>query len=422
MDLEVVTIGNELLLGFVVDSNSAFLGQALSGAGFRITRRTSVPDDPEAVRQAVAQALARTRLVITTGGLGPTKDDLTKVAVAELFDAPLEFRAEIWEELTARWARLGRTIAERNRCQAEVPRGAAVLPNPWGTAPGVWLEGARGEVIMLPGVPLEMRNLVTHEVLPRLASRAKGRVIRSLVVRTTGVPESVLADRVEAVEDSIAPLSLAYLPSVLGVDLRLTAWGLEPADADRQLEAAAGRLEEVLTVHAYARDQRDLAAVLLEECRSRSLTLAVAESCTGGMVGERITAVPGSSEVFLGGVVAYANAAKESLLDVPRRILDVHGAVSGPAAEAMADGARRRFGASLAISVTGIAGPDGGTEEKPVGLVWFGTAGPNGVETKQFIFPGTRPEIRSRAAQFALWELLRLAKSAESSRHAGMLD
>jgi len=419
MDLELVTIGNELLLGFVVDSNSAFLGQALSGLGLRIARRTSVPDEPGAVRDAVEQALRRTRLVITTGGLGPTKDDLTKIAVAELFGAPLEFRAEIWEELTARWARLGRTIAERNRCQAEVPLGAAVLPNRWGTAPGIWLEGTLGEVIMLPGVPLEMRNLMIHEVLPRLASRANGRVIRSLVVRTTGVPESVLADRIAAVEDSIAPLSLAYLPSVMGVDLRLTAWGLDPREADRLLGSAAGRLEDVLAEHAYGRDEKDLAAVVLEECRSRTLTLAVAESCTGGMVGERITAISGSSDAFLGGVVAYSDAAKETLLGVPRRILEAHGAVSAQAAEAMAVGARSRFGASLAVSVTGIAGPDGGSDEKPVGLVWFGAAGPAGAESKHLIFPGTRPEIRSRATQFALWDLLRVAKSAGSSKHAG---
>jgi nicotinamide-nucleotide amidase len=414
MDLELITIGNELLLGFVVDSNSAFLGQALSGAGFRIARRTSVPDEPAAVREAVGQALGRTRFVITTGGLGPTKDDLTKLAVAEVFGVPLEFRPEIWEELTERWARLGRKIAERNRCQAEVPRGASVLPNRWGTAPGIWLEGALGEVIMLPGVPLEMRNLMTHEVLPRLASRANGRVIRSLVVRTTGVPESVLADRVSAVEESIAPLSLAYLPSLLGVDLRLTAWSLDSDEADRLLGAAAGRFEEVLGEHAYARGEGDLAAALLAECRSRGITLAVAESCTGGMIGERITAIPGSSDVFLGGVVAYANAAKEALLDVPGRILQAHGSVSAQAAEAMAQGARARFGASLAVAVTGIAGPDGGSEEKPVGLVWFGIAGQNGTTSTHIIFPGTRPEIRSRATQFALWGLLRRAKSAGS--------
>jgi nicotinamide-nucleotide amidase len=419
MQVELVTIGTELLLGFTTDTNGAFAGQRLAEVGVRIVRRTSVGDDPAAIAGAVREALARTGFVITTGGLGPTRDDITKTAVAALFDAPLEFQQPLWDDLVAKFARFGRVPSDANRCQAEVPRGAAVLPNRWGTAPGIWLAGEPGEVIMLPGVPLEMRNLMTHEVLPRLASRANGLVIRSLVVRTTGVPESVLADRIAAVEDSIAPLSLAYLPSVLGVDLRLTAWGLDPGEADRRLGQAAERLEAELAAHAYARDDQDLAAVLLEACRSRGLTLAVAESCTGGMVGERITAIPGSSDVFLGGVVAYADAAKEALLDVPRRILDAHGAVSAPAAEAMAIGARNRFGASLAVSVTGIAGPGGGSDQKPVGLVWFGAAGPDGTEATHFIFPGTRPEIRSRATQFALWDLLRRAKSAGSARHAG---
>ncbi|MGH7559437.1 MAG: competence/damage-inducible protein A [Gemmatimonadales bacterium] len=412
MDLELVTVGNELLLGFVVDTNSAFLGQALSAAGFRIARRTSVPDDPSAVRDAVGEALRRTRLVLTTGGLGPTKDDLTKVAVAELFGAPLEFQPAIWEELAARWARMGRTIAERNRCQAEVPRGATVIPNRWGTAPGLWLAGEPGEVIMLPGVPLEMRNLLTHEILPRLAARSGGTVIRSLVVRTTALPESVLADRVAAIESTIEPLSLAFLPTLDGVDLRLTAWNLPPDEADRRLAEAAARLEGALESHAYARDREDLAEVLLRAARERRLTVAVTESCTGGLVSKRITEIAGSSDVFVGGVVAYGNEVKRDLLDVPQPTLDAHGAVSAETAAAMASRIRRRLGASLAVAVTGIAGPDGGSDEKPVGLVWFGFDGPQGIQTERYVFPGTRPEIRARAAQFALWGLLRRAKSA----------
>ncbi|HET9275444.1 MAG TPA: competence/damage-inducible protein A, partial [Gemmatimonadales bacterium] len=396
MDVEFVIVGNELLLGFVVDSNSAVMAQALSAAGVRVTRRTTVPDEPDAVRQAVAEALGRTRFVLTTGGLGPTKDDLTKVAVAGLFEAPLEFRQEIWDELAARWARMGRKLAERNRCQAEVPRGAVVLANRWGTAPGLWLSGKPGEVIMLPGVPIEMKNLLTHEVMPRLAERTGGAVIRSLVVRTTGIPESVLADRIAAAEDAVAPLTLAYLPSLMGVDLRLTAWGLEPGEADRRLEESARRLEDVLGDHAYGRDGADLAAILLAACRERRRTLALAESCTGGMVAQRITEVPGSSDVFLGGVVAYANAVKQGALGVPERIFEAHGAVSAEAAEAMALGARSRLGADLAAAVTGIAGPDGGSAEKPVGLVWFAFADSRGVETVRHVFPGTRPEIRSR--------------------------
>ncbi len=412
MDVELITIGNELLLGFVVDTNSAFLGQTLSDAGVRIARRTSVGDDPEAVRAAVTEALGRTRFVITTGGLGPTKDDLTKAAVALVFEAPLEFHEDIWEDLKARWARMGRTIADRNRCQAEVPRGATVLANRWGTAPGLWMSGPPGEVVMLPGVPLEMRNLITHEVLPRLAGRVHRRVIRSLVVRTTGLPESVVADRVEPVESSLEPLTLAFLPSLLGVDLRLTAWNADPTEADRHLEEAAGRLEAVLGNHAYARGQEDLSAVLLTEARQRGVTIAAAESCTGGMLGQRLTAVPGSSEAFLGSVVAYSDRVKEALLDVPSGILEAHGAVSAETVAAMAIGARSRLGASLSVSITGIAGPGGGSAEKPIGLVWFGFAGLDAVETARFIFPGTRDEIRSRAVQHALWGLWIRAKSA----------
>ena len=381
MDLELVTIGTELLLGFTVDTNSAFAGQALGEIGVRITRRTSVPDEPAAVRDAVGDALARSRLVLTTGGLGPTRDDLSKNAVAELLGLPLEFRPEIWEALTARWARMGRRIGERNRCQAEVPRGAAVLPNPRGTAPGLWITADRGEVIMLPGVPSEMRGLVRDEVVPRLA----------------------------AVEEGLAPLTLAYLPSLEGVDLRLTAWDATPEAAGAALAAGAARLREPLGDHCYAEGETDLAAVLLDACRAQRLTLAVAESCTGGMVGERITEIAGSSDVFRGGVIAYANGVKEAMLGVPARILEAEGAVSEGTARAMAEAAQSQLGASLAVAVSGVAGPAGGSDEKPVGTVWFAFAGPTGTQAERIVFPGSRHEIRVRACQFALFGLLRLA-------------
>ena len=358
MDLELITIGTELLLGFTIDTNSAFAGQALGEIGVRITRRTSVPDEPAAVREAVGEALARTGLVLTTGGLGPTKDDLSKNAVAELLGLPLEFRPEIWEALTARWARMGRKISERNRCQAEVPRGATVLPNPRGTAPGLWITAGRGEVVMLPGVPSEMRGLVREEVVPRLAARSGGRVVRSRVLRTTGIPESALAERLAPVEEGLAPLTLAYLPSLEGVDLRLTAWNVPPEAADAALAAGATRLREPLGDHCYAEGETDLAAVLLDACRAQRLTIAVAESCTGGMVGERITEIAGSSDVFRGGVIAYANGVKESMLGVPARILEVEGAVSEGTARAMAEAARSQLGASLAVAVSGVAARD----------------------------------------------------------------
>jgi len=411
MHLELVTIGTELLLGFTVDTNSAFVGQALAAAGIRVIRRTSVPDDAGAVREAVRDALGRSRLVLTTGGLGPTRDDLSKHAVSELYGLPLEFHQDIWDELAERWARMGRKLGERNRGQAEVPRGALVLKNRWGTAPGLWITGDLGEVIMLPGVPTEMKGLLTHEVVPRLAARAGASVVRSRVVRTTGIPESTLAERVSDLEDALGPLTLAYLPGLEGVDLRLTAWETSPGAADATLEAAAGNLEARLGDHAYGRDEDDLAAVLLEACRERGLTLAVAESCTGGLVGTRLTEVPGSSAVFVGGMICYADALKREL-GVPERILLEHGAVSAETVTAMARAARERFGTSIAAAVSGIAGPDGGSVEKPVGTVWFGFADARGVETAHYVFPGSRHDIRARAAQFALLGLLRRAKSA----------
>lgn len=411
MDLELVTIGTELLLGFTVDTNSAFIGQALAGVGVRIVRRTSVGDEPNAVGTAVREALGRTGLVLTTGGLGPTRDDLSKDVVAGIFEAPLEFHQEIWDDLVARWSRMGRVISERNRGQALVPRGAVVLPNRRGSAPGLWLSGAPGEVIMLPGVPSEMKGLLLEEVLPRLLPRVGGTVVRSLTLRTTGIPESALAERVSDIEDTLAPLTLAYLPSLSGVDMRLTAWGVEPTEADRLLEQASSRLVGRLGQHAYATGEAELAAVLIEVCRGRGLTVAVAESCTGGMIAERITSIPGSSGVFLGGIVAYANSIKEQL-GVEPRILTEHGAVSEEAVRAMAGAVRERYRCDLAVSVSGIAGPGGGSEEKPVGTVWFGFAGREGVAAVRYVFPGSRAEVRSRAAQFALFGLLTRANSA----------
>ncbi len=411
MNLELVTIGTELLLGFTVDTNGAFAGKALARAGVRVVRRTSVGDEPAAIADAVRGALARTRAVLTTGGLGPTRDDMTKKVIAKLFGAPLDFDESIWNALLERYARFKRTPSESNRSQAEVPRNATVLPNRWGTAPGLWLEGQAGLVIMLPGVPLEMQKLLDHEVVPRLAARAGETVIMSSVVRTTAVAESNVAERVKVAEDEIAPLTLAYLPGLEGVDLRLTAWNLSRPEAETRLATAAMRLKLLIGDNVYGEQNDDLAALLLDRCRKAGIRVAVAESCTGGIVGQRITAVPGCSAVFVGGVIAYSNELKRDLLGVSTELLARHGAVSAEVAEAMARGAIDRFHVEAAVSVTGIAGPDGGTEEKPVGTVWFAFAIGAQIETVRAILPGTREEIRERAAQYALYGLwLRLPK------------
>jgi nicotinamide-nucleotide amidase len=410
--LEVVTIGSELLLGQVVDTNAAELGRALAAAGAEIVRHVSVADRPEAIRAAVAESLERTGFVITTGGLGPTRDDMTKVAVAAIFGKPLQLDATVLRSLEERFRRLGRPMPAVNRTQAEVPEGATVLPNPRGTAPGLWVEDGAGRVVvMLPGVPSEMRGLLAEEVLPRLAQRSPGTVVRSRTVRTTGVAESALAERVGAIEEDIAPLTLAYLPSTEGVDLRVTAWGLRADEADRRLAATAERLRERAGEHVYGADGTDLAAVVLDRLRARGARLVVAESCTGGLLGGRITAIPGASDVFIGGIVAYDNVVKSGTLDVPPEVLERHGAVSEQVVSAMAHGVQRQFAVDAALAITGIAGPGGGTADKPVGTVWMAARLGTEARALKRIFPGDRGEIRARAAQGALDLLRRLIEN-----------
>ncbi|MGE5801280.1 MAG: competence/damage-inducible protein A [Gemmatimonadota bacterium] len=409
MKLEVVTIGSELLLGQVVDTNAAELGRALAAAGAEVVRHVSVADRPEAIRAAVAESLARTGFVITTGGLGPTRDDMTKVEVAAIFGTPLKLDETVLRSLEERFRRLGRTMPAVNRTQAEVPEGATVLPNPRGTAPGLWVEDGAGRVVvMLPGVPSEMRGLLAEEVLPRISQRSGGSVVRSRTVRTTGIAESALAERVGAIEEEIAPLTLAYLPSTEGVDLRVTAWGLREADAERRLAAAIATLHDRAGDHRYGDDGTDLAAVVLEGLRARRARLVVAESCTGGLLGARITAVPGASDVFIGGVVAYDNVVKSGTLDVSPELLERHGAVSEQVVSAMAHGVQRQFAVDAALAITGIAGPTGGTADKPVGTVWIAARLGSEARALKRIFPGDRGDIRARAAQGALDLLRRL--------------
>jgi nicotinamide-nucleotide amidase len=407
--VEALTIGTELLLGYTVDTNAAELGRALAAAGAEVTRRVTVADRPEAIRAAVAEALDRTGFVITTGGLGPTRDDMTKNVVSDLFGKRLVLDAGLLASIEARFKRMGRPMPAINRTQAEVPEGAAVLPNPRGTAPGLWVEDTRGRVVvLLPGVPREMRGLLVEEVLPRIVERqgAARRVVRSRTVRTTGVSESALAERVGTIEPEIAPLTLAYLPSVDGVDLRVTAWDLDLTDAEARLAAVVERLTAAVGEHGYGVDEADLAAVVLEALRKGRHRLGVAESCTGGMIGERITNVPGASDTFIGGVVAYADVVKTAALKVPLETLEAHGAVSEETVTAMAEGAQRLFSADSSIAVTGIAGPGGGTPEKPVGTVWLAARVHTTTRALKRVFPGDRDDVRRRAAQAGL-DLLR---------------
>ena len=417
--MELITIGDELLLGFTIDTNAAHISRVLAANGIEIVRRTTVGDEADKIAVAVREALDRTGAVITTGGLGPTSDDLTKPSIAQIFGREMKLDESIAAELEKRWrARFPSSVfPATNRTQAEIPEGATILTNRHGSAPGIWLEDERGRwVAMMPGVPREMRGMLAEEVLPAIEARAGGvgTVVLSGTLRTTGIAESAIAEllgpnflgdpRTEA-----GSLPLAYLPGVSGVDLRVTAKGLPPDRAKMLVGDAILKLKSRVGAYAYGEDDADLAAVVLDRCRELKLTLAVAESCTGGMLGERLTNIPGSSTVFLGGVIAYHNDVKKELLGVTAGDLEKHGAVSEAVALQMAAGIRERTGAGVGVSVTGIAGPGGGTPEKPVGLIWVAV---NALDAKarRFHVGGDRAEIRQRAAQAAL-EMVRRALS-----------
>jgi len=421
MNVEVVTIGDELLLGFTVDTNAAHLARELAAAGIGVARRATVGDEPAQVAAAVKEALDRTGAVITTGGLGPTSDDLTKPSIAALFGRVMKFDDAIWEELKIRWKsyRWPGGIPESNKQQAMIPEGAVILKNRHGSAPGIWLEDERSPtprwVAMLPGVPREMRGMLADELLPRLRALTAGtpNVIVSRTLRTIGIGESALADLLGTLAKGPKGLPLAYLPSVEGTDLRLTSRDRSALEAARALDAGAAELRAVLGAYVYGEAKTDLAAVVLDLLRSRGMKIAVAESCTGGMLGARITAIAGSSDVMLGGVIAYADEVKESHLGVSAGTLRVHGAVSEETAREMAAGVCARFGAEVGVGITGIAGPAGGTPEKPVGTVCIAVSTGGAIRSTKVQMIGDRDEIRRRSAQAAL-NMLRRALSETS--------
>lgn len=419
LQVELITIGDELLLGFTIDTNAAYIARTLAASGVEIIRRTTVGDDAAQISPAVREALDRTGAVITTGGLGPTSDDLTKPAIAKIFGREMQLDESIATKLEERWrARFPNTrFPATNRTQAEIPVGARILTNRHGTAPGIWLEDEKGRwVAMMPGVPREMRGMLTEELLPAIKARAvgEGTVVMSRTLRTTGIAESAIAELVGphflgAPDSELGSLPIAYLPGVNGVDLRVTVRGLPLSRAEQLVGEAIMKLRSRVSAYCYGEDDADLAAVVLQLCRASSLKLAVAESCTGGMLGERLTSVPGSSDVFLGGVIAYHNDVKRNHLGVRAEDIQRFGAVSEEVALQMASGVREKLGADVGIAVTGIAGPGGGTAEKPVGLVWVAVHA-SGAKARRFHVGGDRAEIRQRAAQAAL-EMVRRALS-----------
>ena len=416
MRAEIITIGTEILLGQTVDSNSAWMGQRLSEVGVEVQRITSISDQPSAIVAALDAVLPSTQWVLITGGLGPTKDDLTKHVLTDYFEDRLEYRPEIFEHIEALFAKMGRVPNALNRPQADFPVKAELLRNAMGTAQGMlWTEHGRRYVSM-PGVPYEMKHILETAVLPRMrAEQAEIHVHRYFVVQ--GIPESDLALRIADWESALPEgISLAYLPSPGVVKLRLSAHvASEGEQAMRaQMDQEAAALKVLLGADCYAEDLLPLEVVVGELLKAAGQTVATAESCTGGSIAARLTSIPGSSAYLIGGVVAYSNTVKEQQLGVRKADLLVHGAVSEPVVRQMAEGVRKRLKTDWALATSGVAGPDGGSEAKPVGTVWIALAGPNGTWSKKFSMGLNRSRTVEKSVLAALDALRRALDGGEA--------
>jgi len=405
-DCEVILVGDELLRGERNDAHLAYIARALSGIGVRVDAAHVVGDDVGRIAALVGDRLAHTRALLVTGGLGPTEDDITREGVADAAGMPLAFREDEWAGIEAFFVARGRTPTEANRRQAYFPGGADVIPNTRGTAPGFTLTVGETAVFVLPGPPPELRPMLDAFVVPRLALAFGRAALRVETFRTIGIGESQLVEMLGDTAFQLSAYSVSWLPHVSGVDVVLTA--RRDASAD-QLDAESARLSErmqaELGTRFYEHGTRPIAKVIGENLKTHGETVAVAESLTGGSIARLMTAHPGASEYFLASAVAYANASKTELLGVRADTITAFGAVSEETCTEMAHGIRRRAGATWGIATTGIAGPDGGTPHKPVGLTFIGVAWDGGSQVRRVMYAGERDVIRDRAAHGALWLL-----------------
>ncbi len=411
MNAEIIAVGSELLTPQRVDTNSLYLTDQLNGLGVEVVAKLIVGDDRARLADAIRGALARSEILILTGGLGPTEDDVTRDAVAQALGREQVFHQDIYDAIEQRFSRRRRgPMPEINRRQAYVLTGAEVLGNPNGTAPGQWIDADGRMVILLPGPPSEMKPMFAAECLPRLARVLPPQVIRTRFFRIANMAESAVDQRIAPVYTRYANPVTTILAAAGDIQVHLRARSATAEEAERLLAEVAPQIESILDDRIYSRNGDPLEAVVGQRLRERGQTVCVAESCTGGMLAERITSVRGSSDYFVGGFLVYTDRMKTALLGVSEELLREHTAVSEEAAREMARGARERTGSTWALSVTGVAGPDGGTEAAPVGTVIIGVAGPDGVATRRERLPGDRTLVRTLATQLAL-DLLRLRLS-----------
>jgi nicotinamide-nucleotide amidase len=402
MKAEIIAVGSELLTPDRVDTNSLFLTARLNQLGIEVTRKTVVGDDLAPLRNAFEEAAKRVELIVASGGLGPTEDDRTRDAVADLLRRKLSRDPAVMSKIEARFRKIGRPMSQVNERQAMVPEGATVLDNDRGTAPGLWLESGGRIVILLPGPPDELKAMFSAQVEPRLARLSTGVRLVARELRVAGMGESDVDQRIAPIYTRHEDVQTTILTAPGEIQIHLRIWSKDTAAAERQLQGIQESIVLTLGEAVFTTAGESMEEVVARELTMRQATIATAESCTGGLLAERLTRISGSSAYFLGGVVSYSNTLKSAWVDVPAEIIESRGAVSSEVAVALADGIRRRTGATLGVGITGVAGPTGGTPEKPVGTVHVAIADASGSKERGVHYPGERDRIRWQASQTAL--------------------
>ena len=409
---EIIAVGSELLAPRSRETNSHYLTEELNAIGIRVVMKAVAGDTEEYLEHAVRGAMDRTPVVITTGGLGPTEDDITRKVVSTVTRRPLVLDDDILNGLKRRFASRGVEMPVNNARQALVPTGADPLSNTAGTAPGLWIEDASNTVILLPGPPAELKSIFERECRPRLLRKAGPAVLVRRVYRTTGLPESMVDQRIAPIYSQYTNPETTLLAKPGQVDVHLAAHGKTEAEAAALLSELGARIADELGDHVFATDLQEMEEVVGLYLIMKSATISIAESCTGGLVAERLTRVPGRSRYFTAGLVTYSNASKVELVGIPPLLVQAEGAVSRDVAVNLAESVRRREGTTIGVGVTGVAGPNGGSEDKPVGTVHIAVAGPDSTEHRQFLFPGSRERVRWQSSQAALDMVRRLLRTS----------
>lgn len=407
MNAVIVNIGDELLIGQVINTNASWIADRLTSEGIAVERIVAIGDTTNAIRDEIERGIAEAKLVILTGGLGPTRDDITKQALCDIFETTLSFNPDAFTMIEAFFASRGLKVTALNRQQAELPAGCTPLPNRQGTAPGMWFDKQNTIIVSVPGVPFEMQAIIDEEVLPRLRARTEGQLILQRTVLTHGMGESFLAQRIAHWEDTLpVGMKLAYLPSPGQVRLRLTARGTDRMALEADLELAVHGLKTRVGELIFGYGTETMEGVLGAMLLSQQATVSTAESCTGGYLAHRITSVPGSSAYYKGSVIAYANEVKISELGLDPSDLAAYGAVSEVVVKAMAEGVRNKLNTTWSIAISGVAGPEGGSTDKPVGTIWIAVSGPEGTKARRFQF-GNRRDRNIHMAAMSGMNMLR---------------